>query len=112
LPESASADPSSGNVNEPPSFEHSLAELEAIVHALEDGQLGLADSLTRYEQAIKHLRHCHQLLQAAEQKIELLTGVADDGTPCTEPFDQPTESLEQSAGKRRKSKGNSKAGEE
>ena len=81
-------------------FEHSLAELETIVHALEDGQLGLAEALARYEQGVKHLKHCYQLLQQAERKIELLTGVADDGTPITQPFDVETTPLEESAGKR------------
>jgi exodeoxyribonuclease VII small subunit len=70
------------------SFEHSLAELESIVHQLEDGQLGLAESLAHYEQGVKHLKHCFQLLQQAERKIELLTGVAEDGTPLTQPFEK------------------------
>ena len=53
--------------DEPATFEHSLAELEAIVHQLEDGELGLAESLARYEQGVKHLKHCYQLLQTAER---------------------------------------------
>jgi len=77
----------------PPTFEHSLAELEAIVHDLEDGQLGLAEALARYEQGVKHLKHCYALLTQAEQKIELLTGVSEDGTAITQAFvadpDQP-----------------------
>jgi exodeoxyribonuclease VII small subunit len=87
-----------------PTFERSLAELESVVHDLEDGQLGLAESLARYEQGVKHLKHCYQLLEAAERKIELLTGVADDGSPSTQPFDESSESLAESAGRRRKTK--------
>jgi exodeoxyribonuclease VII small subunit len=94
--------------NTPPctelNFEHSLAELEAIVHDLEEGQLGLSEALARYEQGVKHLKHCYQLLEAAERKIELLTSVAEDGTPCTEPLDEATEDLAESAGRRRRSK--------
>src|SRR5437868_8430538 len=86
------------------SFEHSLAELEAIVHDLEEGQLGLAEALARYEQGVKHLSHCYQLLEAAERKIELLTSVADDGTASTEPFDESSESLADSAGRRKRRK--------
>ena len=67
------------------SFECSLAELEAIVHDLEDGQLGLADALARDEQGVKHLKHCYALLTQAE-KIELLTGVTPAGEALTEPF--------------------------
>ena len=99
------------------SFEHSLAALEAIVHDLEDGQLGLADALARYEQGVKHLKHCYELLTAAEQKIELLTGVAENGTPMTQPFDAAAEPLAESAGRRRGRKSarpsaNAGAGEE
>ena len=90
-------------------FEHSLAELEAVVHDLEEGQLGLAESLARYEQGVKHLKHCYQLLEAAERKIDLLTSVADDGTPATEPFEESSESLADSAGRRRKAKRSSPA---
>src|SRR5207237_584315 len=86
------------------SFEHSLAELEAIVHELEEGQLGLAEALARYEQGVKHLKHCYHLLTAAERKIELLTGVTDDGTPVTQPFPETSEPSIPSAGRRRRQK--------
>lgn len=69
-----------------PSFEAALASLEAIVHDLEDGELGLAEALSRYEQGIKHLRHCYDLLEQAERKIELLTGIDADGRAETVPF--------------------------
>jgi exodeoxyribonuclease VII small subunit len=85
-------------------FEHSLAALEAIVHDLEDGQLGLAEALARYEQGVKHLKHCYELLTAAEQKIELLTGVAENGTQQTQPFQEANEPLAESAGRRRRAK--------
>ena len=87
-----------------PSFELSLAELESIVQDLEEGQLGLADALTRYEQGVKHLKHCYLLLQEAERKIELLTGVTEDGTPITQPLDESGESLAESAGRKRRAK--------
>jgi exodeoxyribonuclease VII small subunit len=67
-------------------FEQSLAELEAIVHDLEEGQIGLAESLARYEAGIQRLKHCYSLLQQAERKIELLTGINEGGAPETEPF--------------------------
>jgi len=71
---------------EPPSFEAALASLESTVHDLEDGDLGLAEALARYEQGIKHLRHCYDLLEQAERKIELLTGVDAAGRAKTVPF--------------------------
>jgi exodeoxyribonuclease VII small subunit len=88
---------------EQPTFEQSLADLEAVVHDLEEGQLGLADSLARYEQGIGHLKYCYQLLDQAERKIDLLTGVASDGTPQTRPFEATTTPANESTGRRRKS---------
>lgn len=85
-------------------FESSLAALEAAVHDLEDGQLGLTDALERYEASVKHLKHCYQLLEAAEQKIELLTGVADDGMALSEPFVETGESAGENPGRKRRSR--------
>ena len=70
------------------SFEQSLEELEKIVAELEGGKLGLSDALERYEQGVKHLKGCQQLLERAEHKIELLSGVDADGNPVTEPFEE------------------------
>jgi exodeoxyribonuclease VII small subunit len=74
------------------------------VHALEEGHLGLAESLARYEQGVKHLKHCYQILEAAERKIELLTGVAENGSALTAPFDESDESLSESVGRRRRAR--------
>jgi exodeoxyribonuclease VII small subunit len=70
------------------SFEESLAELEKIVAELESGKLGLSDALERYEHGVKHLKSCQQLLERAERKIELLSGVDADGNPITQPFEE------------------------
>jgi exodeoxyribonuclease VII small subunit len=70
-----------------PSFEQSLTRLEEIVHALEEGEIGLSESLERYEEGVKLLRQSYELLQKAERRIELLSGVDADGNPITEPFD-------------------------
>jgi exodeoxyribonuclease VII small subunit len=70
------------------SFEESLGELEKIVSELEGGKLGLSDALARYEEGIKHLKACQQLLESAERKIELLSGVDSEGNPISQPFDE------------------------
>jgi len=75
-----------------PGFEQALQQLETIVHALEDGRLGLDDSLARYERGIHLLKHCHQLLERAERKIEMLCGIDAEGNPVTEAFDALAES--------------------
>jgi exodeoxyribonuclease VII small subunit len=77
------------------SFEDSLAELEKIVAELESGKLGLSDARARYEEGVKHLKGCQQLLEMAERKIELLSGVDADGNPITERFEETdSDSLE------------------
>ena len=82
-------------------FEESLAALEAIVGDLEDGSLSLADALARYEQAVKHLATCQKLLERAERKIELLSGVDANGNPITRPFDEAASETLQEKGERR-----------
>jgi exodeoxyribonuclease VII small subunit len=76
-------------MNESPSeeltFEQSLARLEEIVRDLEDAQLGLDDALARYEQGVRLIRECQARLQAAEQRILLVTG-SEDGQPVLQPF--------------------------
>lgn len=70
-----------------PSFEDSLGELQQIVRQLEDGSLGLEESLARFEQGVTLLRNCYQALERAEQRIEILTGFDSSGNPLTSPFD-------------------------
>ena len=90
------------------SFEQALEELTAIVARLEDGQLGLDDSLQDYEKGVKYLRQCHQLLANAERKIQLLKGVDADGNPVVESFedsaDATLEEKAKSRGRRRSAK--------
>jgi exodeoxyribonuclease VII small subunit len=72
---------------ESPTFEQSLERLEAIVHRLEEGDLGLDEALKQYEEGVGLLRRSHELLKQAERRIELLTGVDAEGNPVTRPFD-------------------------
>jgi len=71
----------------PPDFETALARMEAIVYELEEGRIGLAEALARYEEGVGLLRQCFALLETAERKIELLTGVDAAGNPITEAYD-------------------------
>jgi len=54
------------------SFENALSELEEIAVKLEDGDLGLDDSIKEFEKGIKLARICHEKLEEAERKIEIL----------------------------------------
>ena len=84
-----------------PPFEQSLAELEDIVAQLEGGELGLDDALEQYEQGVTRLKQCHQQLERAEQRIELLSGVDAEGNPISQPMsDENGGSLEEKAASR------------
>jgi exodeoxyribonuclease VII small subunit len=69
-----------------PSFEDALAELEAVVRDLEDGQIGLEDSLSRYERGVGLIKRCCAQLREAEQRILVVTGTDDEGKPILQPF--------------------------
>ena len=82
------------------SFEDSLRELQKIVQQLEQGELGLSESLDSYESGVQHLKQCYRQLATAEQKVELLRELAEDGNSVTEPFEEDSMSLEEKAAAR------------
>jgi exodeoxyribonuclease VII small subunit len=53
-------------------FETAIAELEAIVKSLEEGDLTLERSLELYERGVQLSRFCHTRLEEAERRIEIL----------------------------------------
>jgi exodeoxyribonuclease VII small subunit len=53
-------------------FESALAELDAIVKKMEEGDLTLERSMELYERGLQLSRFCHATLESAEQRIELL----------------------------------------
>jgi exodeoxyribonuclease VII small subunit len=91
------------NESSQPSFEQSLKRLEEIVHLLEEGDLGLNEALERYEEGVVLLRQSYDLLQRAERKIELLSGVDAEGNPITQTFDDTATLEKEEKPRRRKS---------
>lgn len=59
-------------------FEEKLRELEQLVTRMEDGNLGLEESLEAFENGVKLVRDCQQALEAAEQKVQVLTSAEGD----------------------------------
>ena len=84
-----SHDPTSSDIT----FEDALARLERVVHDLEEGRLGLSESLKRYEEGIAYLNVCQDELAAAERKVELLSGFDAEGNPITKPLVDDATSL-------------------
>lgn len=68
----------------PPTFEQSLAELESIVDTLERGELTLEESLGAFERGVALTKSCQTALEAAEQRVRILTEPGVDAEP--EPF--------------------------
>lgn len=67
---------------EPPfNFENAIAELEAIVVAMEHADLPLEEALERYQRGIALLRKCQSTLNAAEQRIRVLEDEANEKHP-------------------------------
>lgn len=54
-------------------FEEAMKELEQVVDALEKGELTLDQSLDAFERGIKLTRTCELALDAAEQRVRVLT---------------------------------------
>jgi exodeoxyribonuclease VII small subunit len=67
-------------------FEQALSRLDVLVREMETGNIGLDDALKRYEEGVGLLKHCHGLLDAAEQKVRQLMGVDANGNPITSEF--------------------------
>lgn len=67
------------------SFESALARLEALVDAMEQGDIPLADLLAKYEEGAKLLRTCEARLKDAELRIEKLKK-HKDGSAAFEPL--------------------------
>jgi exodeoxyribonuclease VII small subunit len=72
-------------------FEAALAELEALVEKMEQGDLTLDESLKQFERGVQLTRSCQQALQEAEQKVQIL--LEKGGQQTLEPLesdDQPS----------------------
>ena len=69
------------------SFEAALAELEAIVRSLEQGQAPLDESIELYQRGDRLKRHCEARLKSAQARIEKIS-LGPDGQPVgTSAFD-------------------------
>jgi exodeoxyribonuclease VII small subunit len=65
------------NQTPPKSFEEALTELEQILADIEAGEIGLEESLVRYERGNFLIQHCRTVLGAAEKQIEQLSKSPD-----------------------------------
>lgn len=64
-------------------FEASLERLTGIVEKLENGDLGLEESLALFEEGVRLARSAQTRLDAAEKRVEELIAVDENGEPVT-----------------------------
>lgn len=53
-------------------FEHSMKQLETIVHELEGGDLPLEGAIKKFEEGIQLVNFCSKKLDETEKKITIL----------------------------------------
>ena len=67
-------------------FEDALKQLQAIVDKLERGDLPLEDALESFTEGVRLVRFCHQKLEEAESKVQMLLK-DEQGEWTTAPFE-------------------------
>ncbi|CAN5590496.1 hypothetical protein BH09VER1_BH09VER1_40950 [soil metagenome] len=55
------------------SIEQAMERLDALVAEMEGGQLPLEKLIARYEEGVNLVRQCQEKLDAASQKIQIIT---------------------------------------
>ncbi len=79
----------------PLTFEDAFSRLENIVTALETGGVSLSESLALYEDGIHLVRTCRDFLEGSKRRIELISGVDEDGNPILTPMQEDERTLEE-----------------
>ena len=74
-------------------FEQAMERLDTIVEAMESGEIGIEESIAKYEEAMQLASHCRGILNEAEQRIKTIQLNAA-GQVQTEPFEPPTAEAE------------------
>ena len=75
------------------SFEGSFARLHEMAEQLEAGGLTLAEATSRFEEGMKLVQHCNELLNNAELKITELKEAyrSDESQPVLDGLDESEE---------------------
>ena len=73
------------NTTPPKDFQEALRELEMILAEIERGEVGLEDSLVKYERGNFLIQHCQGILNTAEKQIEQISR-GPDGAMKVEPL--------------------------
>jgi exodeoxyribonuclease VII small subunit len=74
-------------------FEEAMQRLDAIVAAMEAGEIGIEESLEKYEEAMQLAARCREILDRAEERIQKIQLDAG-GKPQAVPFEPATEAAD------------------
>jgi exodeoxyribonuclease VII small subunit len=69
-------------------FEEAMAQLDAIVEAMESGEIGVEESIAKFEEAMALAAHCRRILEEAELRVQRIQTDAA-GRPQTTPLEVP-----------------------
>lgn len=67
-------------------FEDAMSRLESIVDSMESGEIGIEESVGKYEEAMELAAHCRKILDEAEMRIQKIQLDAA-GQPQATPLD-------------------------
>ncbi len=71
-------------------FEQALKQLESLAEQIEKGEIGLEESIAKYEQGMALVKQCRDILSKAEHKIQQLQQ-REDGSVEAVRFDRSDE---------------------
>jgi exodeoxyribonuclease VII small subunit len=66
------------------SFEEALKQLEQLAQRIERGDIGLEESIAKYEEGMSLVQYCRDILCKAEHKIQQLQQKADGNLEVVE----------------------------
>jgi len=70
-------------------FEQAIQQLKGIVDKIEQGEIPLQDSLEQYEKGMALIKHCRDILQKAEKRIEKISKEEPPEPPQTPEDPEP-----------------------
>jgi exodeoxyribonuclease VII small subunit len=75
---------SSKNTDDEPGIDKVLDGLETVVEELESGDLPLEQALARFEEGVRLARQGGKILDAVEERVEVLLADRDEAVPMEE----------------------------